>query len=108
MLRITAVCDLMFGIYIFFIGGVLPRSLHQAIPFGRAPCQLYAWITVFLLLMSMATYAIMAYDRYRLIITPLSALNRRQLLMLFGAAAVFIAAWSTLPFLGLGCASTVG
>lgn len=71
LLCMISIGDLLFGLYLVIFVCISPLSTGQSIPFGRGACQFYGWWTIVTLIDTLSAYAVVAYERYRAIVTPL-------------------------------------
>jgi len=102
LLGAVAASDIMFMVLILIVVGVLPYALDEPIIGGRVGCQIWAYITVFTLVLSMCTYTLMAYERYRAFCTPLNKLSLQGIDRLYGVSVVVSVLVAGVPFIGLG------
>ena len=82
LMAVNAVSDLLFGIYIMIVVGLLPLLTNEAVHGGQSACQAYGAWTAFMLSLSMSTLLMMAYERYRTICTPSDPLTDQGMIRL--------------------------
>ena len=101
LLGLLTVSDLLFDFYILS-NSIIASVTESPIPGGRPACQAYGAWTLFALVLSVITYAIIAFERYKALVTPLQTLSDRQILTLWYGAAGCGVVVALLPLLGNG------
>ena len=107
LLCAVAFPDLLYGLYVVIVFLFLRVARDEPVPFGRDACQVYGIITVAPLILSVQTYTLIAYDRYKAFVTPLFPLSFRGFrnLWLF---AVVLSLVAMLPSLAMGGSAVMG
>ena len=71
-------------------------------PGGLRACQLYGVLTVAPLVLSVETYALIAYERYKALVRPLDVLPSLRLMQLWSGSVALALFVAIVPFFGLG------
>ena len=102
LLCLLSFSDLLLGITLVLVLGILWAIRSEPIPFGQGACQVYGIATVVGLLLSLKTYALIAYERYKALVTPLETLSSGQLRRYWLGAVVLSIVIAVAPLFGLG------
>lgn len=101
LLCALAISDVLFGLYMT-THQLSSLAAGHPVPGGRPVCQVFGVFTVGPLVLSVESYAIIAYDRYKALVTPLDVVSERRLVVLWAGAALFALFVAIEPFFGLG------